>query len=139
MSVTLSARTLPTKSQPMAEPVAGPSNALSLSGLTTREIIPRSPGLRGEHRARGAEDNIAGVRPDVEVSVLLQENLKPLDGKFPVAAALASVFAMSQRLSLPPSETGRNRSVEKMAKAKVKAWRKGKGKETMTGSMFGTT
>ena len=61
MSVTLSARALPIKSRPMAEPVAGHYGALSLIRLTTKEIIPRSSGPLGEHKAKGAEQNIERV------------------------------------------------------------------------------
>ena len=58
-------------------------------------------------------------------------------------AALASVTAMSRRLSLPPSESAPIPAFEKLANTKVKAWRKagraGKGKKTAMGPMFGTT
>ena len=128
----------------MAEPVAGPSRALSLSGVCTREVIPRAPGPRGEHRGRGAEKGtgIVGSRSGAEGAGLPQANLQRLEGKDPLAAALASVVS-----SLPPSESSPTPNFEEMAKVantKVKAWRraarKGKGKETaMMGPMFGTT
>ena len=128
----------------MAEPVAGPSRALSLSGVCTREVIPRGLGPRGEHRARGAEKatSLEGSRLSVEVPGLTQANLQRLEGKDPVPAALASVVS-----SLPPSESSPTPHFEEMAKVantKVKgcrrAARKGKGKETaMMGPMFGTT
>ena len=44
--------------------------------------------------------NIEGVRPGAEVPGLTQANLKRLEDKEPVAAALASVVS-----SVPPSET----------------------------------
>ena len=143
ISVTLSAKTLPIRSQPMAEPVAGPSRALSLSEVCTREVIPRAPGPRGEHRAKRAEErtSIEGSRPGAEVPGLTQANLQRLKGKDPKAAALASVVS-----SLPLSKTSPTPELEKkkVANAQVKAWRRasrrGKGKETaMRGPMFGTT
>ena len=128
----------------MAEPVAGPSRALSLSGVCTREVISRAPGPRREHKARGAErgTSIEGSCPGAEVPGLTQANLQRLEGKDPVAAALASVVS-----SLPSSEASPTPGFEEMAKVantKVKAWRraarKGKGKETaMMAPMFGTT
>ena len=71
-----------------------------------------------------------------------QANLQRLEGKDPVATALASVVS-----SLPPSEASPTPDFEEMAKVantKVKtsrrAARKGKGKETaMVASMLGTT
>ena len=140
MSVTMSARNLPIRSQPTAKPVAGPSRAPFLSGRRTEEVIPRKPSPRGEHRARGAEENIEGGQPDVEST---QENLKRLEGNNPVVAALASVISISERSSLPPSETGAIPAFDKLANAKVKAWRKAgrtaKGKETTVGLMFRMT
>ena len=73
---------------------------------------------------------------------LKQANLQRLEGKGPVAAALASVVS-----SLPLSESSPTPDFEEMANianTKVKAWRraarKGNGKETaMMGPMFGTT
>ena len=128
----------------MAEPVAGPSRALSLSGVCTREVIPRAPGPPGEHRARGAENgtSIEGSRPGAEVPSLAQANLQGLEGKDPVTAPLASVVS-----SLPPSEFSPTPDFEEMAKvantmvkARRTAARKGKGKETaMMHAMFGTT
>ena len=65
---------------------------------------------------------------------LTRANLRRLEGKDPVAAALASVVS-----SLPPSETTRILGVE-VANAKVKAWRraamKRKGKDAALGTMF---
>ena len=65
-----------------------------------------------------------GARPDVKVLGLTEENLKRLEGKDPVAAALASMIAMSERSSLSPSATAPIPAFEKLANAKVKAWRK---------------
>ena len=47
-----------------------------------------------------------------------------------MAAALASVVARSNKSSIPPSETRPDPTHAKLAKANVKAWRKGKGEET---------
>ena len=128
----------------MAEPVAGPSWALSLSGVYTTEVVPEAPGPRGEHRARGAEKgtSLEVSRSSAQVPGSTQANLQRLKGKDPVVAALASVVS-----SLPPSESSPTPEFEEMAKVantKVKAWRraarKGKGKGTaMMGPMFGTT
>ena len=126
MPVSLSAKTVPMMSQPTVKPVAGPSRALFLAGLcglTTREIIPRARGPRGEHRARGTEEsnenNIEGARRDAEVPGLAQAKLKRLEGREPVAATLASLVS-----SLLLSRTSPIPAFEEMAKvvdAKVKA------------------
>ena len=50
-------------------------------------------------------------------------NLRPLEGKDPVAAALASIVS-----SLPPSETTPTPGFQ-VANAKVKAWRRAASKE----------
>ena len=138
MSVTLSARTLSIRSQPMAEPVAGRSRALSMSWVSTRkrEVIPRAPGPRGEHRTRGAENNIEGPRPDPEVPGLTHENLRSLEGRDPMAAALLSVVS-----SLPPSETALLPAFEKVSNAKVRSWWKAgrKEEEAAMAPMFGIT
>ena len=145
MCVYLSARTVPIMSSPTVEPLAGPFRALTLrglsglSGLSTKEVILGAPGPRGQHRARGAEENnIEGARPSLEVPGLTQANLKHLEGKDPVAAALGSVVS-----SLPPLQTVPITAFEEMANAEAKAGRKavrkGKGKEAAMGPMFGTT
>ena len=122
----------------MAEPVAQPSRVLSLSGFSTTKIIPRISRPRGEHRARGAEENIEGVRPDVEIPRLTHENFKRPEGRDPVAAALASVVAMSRRSSLLLREGHPNPAIRKLAQAKVKARTRRKGDETMIGPILGT-
>ena len=100
--------------QPTVEPVAGPTRALSLSGLSglnTKNIIPRAPGSRGEHRAREAEEkNIGGALSGAEVPGLTQTNLKCREDKDPVRAALASVVS-----SLPPSENAPIPAFKEMA------------------------
>ena len=135
-------------SQTTVEPVAARVRPLSLDGvseLSTRDIIPRAPGPRGEHRAGGAEgnneNNTEGARQNAQVPGLTQANLKRLEDKDPLVAALASEVS-----SLPPSETTPIPPLEKIAKvanAKVKAWttaaRKGKGKDAALGPMFGAT
>ena len=66
---------------------------------------------------------------------LTRAHLRRLEGKDPVAAALASIVS-----SLPPSETTPTPGVE-VGKPKVKAWRraarKGKRKNAAFGTMFG--
>ena len=114
-SVALGARIVPIKSQPTVEPVAGPSMALALtwlSGLSTREGIPRAPDPHGEHTARGAEENnIEGARPGAEVPGLTQANLKRLEGKDTLAAALAPVVS-----SRSPFETAPIPAIEEIDK-----------------------
>ena len=81
------------------------------------------------------------VRAGAELLGLMHANLKRLEDKEPVAAALASVVS-----SFPPSETMPIPGFEEMTKgayAKVKAWRtaarKGKGKDAALEPMFGAT
>ena len=139
MSVTFNAKTVPiisTRSK-TSDVRIGPS---STSG------VPCDTGPLGEHaEPRGAEESTEiyteEVRPGAEAPGLTPANLKRLEDKDPVAAALASVVS-----SLPPSETTPIRGLEEMTKvsnAKVKAWRraarKEKGKEAGLGPMFGAT
>ena len=104
--------------------------------------VPRDTGPPGEHaEPRGAEENTEiyteGVRPGTEVPGLTQANIRRLEDKDSVAAALASVLS-----SLPPSETTPIPGLE-VANAKVKAWKrgamKGKEKDAALGLMFGAT
>ena len=89
----------------------------------------------------GAEENTEiyteGVRPSAEVPGLTRANLRPLEGKDAVAAALASIVS-----SLPPSKATLTPGVE-VAIAKVKAWRraarKGKEEDAALGTMLGAT
>ena len=89
--------------------------------------VPPHTGPLGEHaEPRRAEENtqiyIDGSRLDAEVLCFTQANLKRLEGKDFVAAALASVVP-----SLSPSETTsipRFEGMAKVANAKVKAWRR---------------
>ena len=123
----------------MAERVGGLSAALSLTGLRTEDReVPQSSGSPGEQREKGARENIGekGARQDREVPVLTQENLRSLEGRDPMAAVLLSVVP-----SLPPSETAPIPAFEKVANAKVRAWRKAgrKEKDTSAAPMFGTT
>ena len=92
---------------------------------------------------RGAEEikemYIEGAHPSASAQApgLTRANLRRLEGKDPVAPALASVVS-----SMPPSETSPTPGIE-VPNAKVKAWRraarKGKGKEALLGTMFGAT
>ena len=54
------------------------------------------------------------------------ENLERLEGKDPLTAALAPVVAWSHKPSLPSSKPCPDPKHAKLAKAKVRAWRKGK-------------
>ena len=69
------------------------------------------------------------LRPEVEAPVLTLENPERLEGRDPLAAALATVVTRSDKSSLPPSVTGPDPTHARLAMAKGKAWRKGKGKE----------
>ena len=136
MSVTLSAKTVPiTSTRSMTDVLrVRPS---STSG------VPVDTGPLGELAVtRGAEEiqeiYTEGAHPSAsaEAPGLTRANLRCLEGKNSVAAALASVVP-----SMPPSETSPTPGIE-VANAKVKAWRiaarKGKGKEAL-GTMFGAT
>ena len=92
--------------------------------------VPVDTGPLGELAVtRGAEKITTiyteGVRPraSVEAPGLTRAILRCLEGKDPVAAALASIVSW-----MPPSETSPSRGIE-VANAKVKAWRKAEGKE----------
>ena len=80
-----------------------------------------------------------GARPSASADAAgsTRANLRRLEGKDRVAAALASIVSL-----MPPSETSPTPGIE-VANAKVKAWRraarKGKGKEAPLGTMFGAT
>ena len=113
---------------------------MSLSGRDDTVVVDTT-GWRGEHQARGAEEK--DMREAPEAPVLTQERLRSLEGRDPMAAALLSVVS-----SLPPSEDAPDpdsrAAMEKVATAKLKAWRKAgeeeKEKEPMKAyPMFGTT
>ena len=79
-----------------------------------------------------------GPRPSAEVPGLRQANLKQLEDRGSLAAALASVVS-----SLPPSKRTPFPGFEEMTKvayAKIKAWRraerKGKGRDAALGPIF---
>ena len=102
MSVTLSTKIDPINSKSKTEDV-GPSRR----PLSTIGIIPQDFGPRGEHEARGAEEEYINpycpAPPDTEALTLALGNLERLGSKDPLAAALASVVARSDCPSLPPS------------------------------------
>ena len=137
MSVTPSAKTVPITSTRSKTDVVR-VRPLSKCG------VPVDTGPLGELAVtRGAEEikeiYTEGARPSAsaEVPGLARANLRRLEGKDPVAAALASVLS-----SMPPSETSPTPGIE-VANAKVEAWRtaarKGKGKEAPLGTIFGGT
>ena len=111
---------------------------------SSKSRVPRDTGPLGEHaESRGAEEiteiYTQGVhrRASAEAPGSTQANLGRLEGKDPVAAALASILS-----SMPPSETTPTAGIE-VANAKVKAWktatRRGKGKNAPLRMMFGAT
>ena len=111
---------------------------MSLSGRDDTVVVDTT-GWRGEHQARGAEEKYMREAPEAPV----HERLRSLEGRDPMAAALLSVVS-----SLPPSEDAPDpeaqAAMEKVANAKVKAWRKAgkqeKEKEPMKAyPMFGAT
>ena len=115
MFVTLSAKTVPiTSTRSKTDDVrVGPS---STSG------VPRDTGPLPEHaESRGAEEfteiYTEGARPSAsaEAPGLTRANLRRLEGKDPVAAALASIVS-----SMPRSETTPTPGME-VANAKIKA------------------
>ena len=137
MSVTLSAKTVPITSTRSKTDVVRVRPS-STSG------VPVDTGPLGELAVTRGEEEIKeiyteGARPSAsaETPGLTRANLRRLEGKDPVAAALASVVS-----SMPPSETSPTPGIE-VAIAKVKAWRraarKGKGKQAPLGTMFGAT
>ena len=137
MSVTLSAKIAPITSTRSKTDVARVRPS-STSG------VPVDIGPLGELAVtKGAEEikeiYTEGARPSAsaEAPGLTRANFRRLEGKDPVAGALASVVS-----SMPPSETSPTPEIE-VANAKVNAWRraarKGKGKEVALGTMFGAT
>ena len=112
--------------------------------LSSTSGVPVDTGPLGELAVtRGAEEiteiYTEGVRPSAsaEAPGLTRANLRPLEGKDPVAAASASIFS-----SMPPSETSPIPGIE-VANTKVKAWRraarKGREKDAPLGTMFRAT
>ena len=113
---------------------------MSLSGRDDTVVVDTT-GWRGEHQATRAEEKYMREAP--EAPVLTQDRLRSLEERDPMAAALLSVVS-----SLPPYEDAPDpdsqAAMEKVATAKVKAWRKAgrkdKEKEPMKAyPMFGTT
>ena len=115
MSVTLSAKTVPITS------TRSKTNDVRARPSSTRGV-PRDTGPLGEHaESRGAEEitdiYTQGVSPSAsaEAPGLTQANLRRLEGKDPVVAALASTVS-----SMLPSETTPTPRIQ-VANAKVKA------------------
>ena len=137
MSVTLSAKNVPiTSTRSKTDDVR--ERPSSTSG------VPVGTGPLGELAVtRGAEEitesYTKGVCPSAsaEAPGLTRANLRRLEGKDPVAAALASIVS-----SMPPSETSPTPGI-KVANAKVKAWRRaarrGEGRDAPFGTMFRAT
>ena len=137
MSVTLSAKAvLITSTRFMSDDVT--ARPTSTGGVAV------DTGPLGEPAVtRGAEEiteiYAEGVRQSAsaEAPGLTRANLRRLEGKDPVAAALASVVS-----SMPLSETTPTPGI-KVANAKMKAWRraagKGKEKDAPLRMMFGAT
>ena len=135
MSVTLSAKKVPITSTRSKTDVVRVRPS-STSG------VPVDTGPLGELAVTRGEEEInkiyiEGARPSAstEAPSLTRGNLRRVEGKDPVAAALASVVS-----SMPPSATSPTPGIE-VANANVKAWRRaarrGKGKEPPLGTIFG--
>ena len=123
MSVTLSAKTVPITS---TRSKTGDVRAR----LSSTSSAARDTGPLGEHaESRGAvgstEIYTEGVRPSAsaEAPGLTRANLRRLEGKDPVAAALASIVS-----SMPPSETTPIPGLE-VAKARSRPGEEQQGKE----------
>ena len=137
MSVTLSAKTVPITNTRFK------TDVVRVRPSSTSGVLVDTRPLGELAVRRGAEEikeiYTEGARPSAsaEAPGLTRANLRRLEGKDPVAAALASVVS-----SMPPSETSPTPGME-VANAKVKAWRraarKGKGKEAPLGTIFGAT
>ena len=137
MSVTLSAEAVPITS------TSSKTDVVRVRPSSTSGVPVDTSPLGELAVTRGAEEikeiYTEGARPSAsaEAPGLTRANLRRLEVKDPVAAALASVVS-----SMPPSETSPTPGIE-VANAKVKAWRraarKGKGKEASLGTMFGAT
>ena len=136
MSVTLSAKTVPITSTRSKTDVVKVRPSCT-SGL------PVDTGPLGELAVRSGAEEIkeiytegAHLGASADALGLTRANLRRLEGKDPVAAALDSVVS-----SMPPSETSPTPGIE-VANAKLKAWRRaarrGKGKEALK-MMFGAT
>ena len=135
MSITLSAKTVPVTSSRSKTDVVTVRPS-STSG------VPVDTGPLGQLAVtRGAEEikeiYTEPARPSAstEAPGLTRANLRRLEGKDPLAAALASVVS-----SMPPSKTSPTPGIE-VANAKVNAWRraarKEKGEEAPLGTIFG--
>ena len=137
MSVTLSAKTVPVTS------IRSKNDVVRVRPSSTSGV-PVDTGPLGELAVtRGAEESkeiyAEGARQSASADApgLTLANLRRLEGKDPVAAALASVVAR-----IPPSENSPIRGIE-VANGKVQAWRraarKGEGKEAPLGTILGAT
>ena len=137
MSITLSAKTVPvTSTRSKTDVVRVRPSSTSGAPVDTRP-------LRELAVTRGAEEikeiYTEGARPSAsaEAPGLTRANLRRLERKDPVAAALAYVV-----FTIPPSETSPTAGIE-VANAKVKAWRraarKGKGNQAPLRTIFGST
>ena len=137
MSVTLSAKTVPITSTRSKTDVVRVRPS-STSG------VPVDTGPLGERAVRREAEEIKkiytdGARPSAsaEAPALTRASLRRLEGKDPVAAALASVMS-----SMPLSETSPTQGIEvanTKVKARRRAERKGKGTQVPLGTMFGAT
>ena len=137
MSVTLSA-----KKEPITSTRSKTHDVREQPSSTSGVPVDTGP-LRGLAVTGGAEEireiHTEGVRRSAsdEAPGLTRANLSRLEGKDPVAAALASIDSL-----MPPSETSPTPGIE-VANAKVKPWiraaRKEKENDAPLGTMFGAT
>ena len=137
MSVTLSAKTVPiTSSRSRTDDVRERPSSTSGVPVDTRPLGDLAVTRGAEEITQIYTERVRRSASD-EAPGLTRANLRRLEGKDPMAAALASVVS-----SMPPSETTPTPAIE-VANAKVKAWRraarKGNGKDAPLGTMFGAT
>ena len=133
MSVTLSAKTVPITSTRSKTDVVRvrPSCTSGVpvdTGPLGKLAVPRGAEEIKEIYTEGAHPSASAEAPG-----FTRENIRHLECKDPVAAALASVVSL-----MPPSETSPTTGIE-VENAKVKAWRraarKGEGKDAPLGTM----
>ena len=107
--------------------------------------IEQLVGVESKELAGGAEEEY--IREVPEVPVLMHENLRSLEGRDLMAAALLSVVSSlspSEAAPVPASKAAKESQGAMVANAKVKAWRRAGRKEKERDAaeaypMFGNT
>ena len=135
MSVTLSAKTVPvTSTRSQTDVVRVRPSSTSGVPVDTAPVGELAVTRRAEESKEIYTEG-ARLSASAEAPGSTPANVRPLEGKDPVAAALASVVS-----SMHPSETSPTPGIE-VANAKVKAWRraarKAKANEAPLGTIFG--